>query len=198
MEMSEEMKRKIVVVAVAILIIASAIIWINSSDNQIELNNQAASLPVYDDGGYDLYMERAQTQEQKDALLALKKNPSDEGWGRWKRDALEIIGELPKGSRRIKLEDAERINLKFNEEYAIIQAFNKIAGAPDYEGGSGTAHTTYYTNKSHTEGFLVVYNRITHIVVNEKGERIINPLESDLPTPKPYQTTSPNIKPIID
>jgi hypothetical protein len=193
MEMSEEMKRKIVVVAIAILTIsASAIVWINSSDNQ------AAALPVYDDGGYDLYMERAQTQEQKDALLALKKRPSDEGWGRWKRDALEIIGELPKGSRRIKLEDAERINLKFNEESSILQAFNKIAGAPDYEGGSGMTHTTYYTDKSHKEGFLVVYNRITHIVVNEKGERIFKPLESDLPTPEPYPTTLPNIKPIID
>jgi hypothetical protein len=194
MEMSKEMKRKLIWnVTIAILIIsASAIVWIKNSDIQTE------SLPVYDDGGYDLYMERAQTQEKKDALLALKKRPSIEGFGRWKRDALEIIGELPKGSRRIKIEDAERINLKFNEEYAIIQAFNKIAGAPDFEGGSGMAHTTYYTEKSHKEGFIVVYNRITHIVVNEKGERIFKPLESDLPTPKPYPTTSPNITPIID
>jgi hypothetical protein len=122
------MHRKLMVFAiVAVFILSSSVIalangidsalpWAQKADEQVEKMIKEKkekfgedTRPIIEESGYDLYMKKATTQEQKDALLALKKDNSH-GWGEWTRDALEIIGELPSFARSITVEDAERIN----------------------------------------------------------------------------------------
>ena len=119
-------------------------------------------------------MKKAINKEQKAAILALKKDKRF-GWGEWKRDALEIIGELPKEARRIKVEDAERINMEYKDESSKIKAFNEIAGAPDFEGGSGIQHTIYFLDGNRKESISIVSNKIYHFFVDEKGYQINKP-----------------------
>lgn len=203
------MNKKIMVSVIAtVFILSSSVIvlangldsglpWAQKADEQVEkmINEKKEKFgevtqPIIEESGYDLYMKKAITQEQKDALLALKKDNS----GEWTRNALEIIGELPEDARRIKVEDAERINMEYKDERSIIEGFNKIAGAPDFQGGSGITITKYFIDGNKNDVIYVSLNEIKHIVFDEQGNRTRIPLKGDIPTPKPQPTTIPNTK----
>jgi hypothetical protein len=146
--------------------------------------------PTNNESVYDSYLEKAKTQEQKDALLALKKDTSI-GIGEWKRDALKIIGELPHDVKRIKIEDAERVIKENKDQDAIIKAFNEIAGAPDWEGGSGIHRIIYFIDNNHKEGIFIINNNIMHVVTDEKGEQVRKPLRGDVTLSEPKPTSLP-------
>lgn len=154
--------------------------FVKKKDKEKKDRSGIESQPINNESGYDSYIKRATTQEQKDALLALKKDTSI-GIGEWKRDALQIIGELPHDVKRIKVEDAERIIKENKDQSSIIKAFDEIAGAPDWEGGSGIPRIIYFTDNNHKEGIYIINNSILHVVTDEKGEQKMKPW--DLPHP---------------
>lgn len=178
----------------------SGLPWAQKADEQVEKmikekkekNGEVTQLQIEVDG-YDAYIKRATTPEQKNALLALQKDNSI-GIGERTREALEIIGELPNGARRIKIEDAERIEKEFKDEGSKVNAFNDIAGAPDFEGGSGIHRTIYFMDAKNKEGIYIISNKIIHVIVDEKGKQISKPLngENNLSEPRPMTTPNTN------
>jgi hypothetical protein len=178
---------------VAVFILSSSVIALANGMNSGLPWKHKVTQPIIGEGGYDAYIKRASTPEQKAALQALQKDNSI-GLGEWTRDALEIIGELPTGARRIKVEDAERINKEYKDERSRITAFNEIAGAPDFQGGSGITRTIYFIDGNPKDTILIIFNEITHYVLDEQGNQTRIPLKGDLPTPEPQPTTLPNIK----
>lgn len=70
-----------------------------------------------------------------------------------------IMGMIPADAPRITIEQAEAIlesvkaQGKLNMDYAddlIAEEFNKIAGAPDIECGSGLSHRVWFLDEEHT------------------------------------------------
>lgn len=128
---------------------------------------------------YTECLKKAITQEQKDAIEKLKKDTSV-GYGEYKRDALMIIGVLPKGQRRLTLEEARQV---VNETHGtddvnvILGRFNAIAGAPDFVGGSGMTRTIYFLDDNRTELIYVFSAKlIGYSTIDTNGKRISNPL----------------------
>lgn len=104
---------------------------------------------------YDSRMEKAINQSQKVELNELKKKTRL--FGLYKRNALIITNELPKDQKRLTLEEAENIIKEknilndINSFNDIIKSFNDIAGAPDWEVGSGTLRYYYYLDDKHSK-----------------------------------------------
>jgi hypothetical protein len=203
-------KIRVAVIATVFILSSSVIVlangldsglpWAQKADEQVEKMIKEkkekygeVTQPIIDEGGYDAYIKRASTPEQKAALQALQKDNSI-GLGEWTRDALEIIGELPKDARRIKIEDVESINMKYKDESSRIKAFNKIAGAPDFQGGSGTSIINYFINGNKNDVIFVSFHEIQHFVFDEEGNATRIPLKGEIPSPEPQPTTLPNTK----
>lgn len=134
---------------------------------------------------YDIRMAKAVDQSQKDELNKLK-NDKTHGVGWYKRDALMITNELPKDKKRLTFEEAENIIKDKNSPNDIVNSFNDIAGAPDWEGGLGMSRSFYYLDDKHSraivafEGMYFVY-----IETDENGreKRIKNLGRDTLPAP---------------
>ena len=67
-------------------------------------------------------------------------------------------------------------------EQKIIDAFNEVALAPDFSGGSGTTRTVYYTDETHSKAIIVT---LCHVLYKDydmpdnMSEFIFSPLEED-------------------
>ncbi|RAV05135.1 hypothetical protein [Paenibacillus sp. YN15] len=148
------------------------------------VENSGSSLISYQS---EEWMRKARTQEQKDALLKLQKDTSL-GKGEWVRESLKIIGELPPQARRLKLDEAIDI-LKENEgSDGIAERFNKITGAPDWEGSSGIRLQIYFLDEDRKQAIYIIdHERVVYVTKNERGEPISKPLLSveERVTPKP-------------
>jgi len=128
---------------------------------------------------YDIRMEKAVNQSQKDALNKLK-NDKTKGFGWYKRDALIITNELPIDQKRLTLEEAENIFKEKNNPndiYSfsnIIKSFNDIAGAPDWEGGSGILRYFYYLDDKHSKVIVAFEGGLfKYIEVDENGKETL-------------------------
>lgn len=62
-----------------------------------------------------------------------------------------VVGELPKDQKRLSLKEAKEIINNNKDVKEILKAFDKVAGAPDWEGGSAIISKIYYLNDEHTE-----------------------------------------------
>lgn len=82
--------------------------WIN---NLRESKKEAKGLTDKEDietSFYEYCYNKAESEEQKKALDLLVEDRSF-GFGEWKREALIIIGEIPKDTKRITIEDVKDI-----------------------------------------------------------------------------------------
>lgn len=148
-------------------------------DQQLKINNKDIAYsdeeqPFYD----DLYS--GATEEQRGLLDELIEDKSMGLPGEWRRGALIAVGKLSSETPRITLQDAERLREKYerSKQFSsdVIAEFNKIAGAPDWEGGSGIHRSVYYLNDERSESVYVILGRVLHVTTNEKGEQIVKPL----------------------
>lgn len=172
--------------------------WLQKADEWVEQKikeksdaNGIKPIATASETGYSLYLNKAKSQEQKDALLKLQKDTSL-GWGEWKRNSLQIIGELPTNARRLKLEEARRIVKEKTDINTITSAFNEIAGAPDWEGGSGVHLVVYFLDDAHKEGVLIRNGfSIFHVTKDENGVDKAVPLRDGEQAPEPKPTQRP-------
>ncbi|MGO4185895.1 hypothetical protein AB4Z17_32695, partial [Paenibacillus sp. TAF43_2] len=137
-------------------------------------NNSNEAKPFYD----DLYS--GATKEQRVILDKLIEDKSMGLPGEWKRSALIAVGKLSSKTPRITLQEAERLREKYegSKQFSsdVVAEFNKIAGAPDWEGGSGIPRSVYYLNDERSESIYVIFDRVLHVITNEKGEETVKPI----------------------
>lgn len=169
------------------------------ADEQIEqqIKDKEAQNKVGPEGSLsktepNYFIGRAKTEEQKTALLKLQKD-SSLGIGEWKRDSLNIIGELPTESRRLRLTEVREMVKEKKDLSSITDSFNKIAGAPDWEGGSGIDRKIYFLDDAHTEAIYVINGVNIVYVTNNKSEKQTSEMlfgDNGAFQPNPTQTPS--------
>lgn len=133
--------------AFCLVTIITTTVIVAGKNNNVEHNSNNKTTIKAD--FYDSRMEKAVNQSQKDELNKLKKKTRL--FGLYKRDALIITNELPNDQKRLTLEEAENIIMEKKSFNDIIKSFNDIAGAPDWEGGSGTLRYYYYLDDKHSK-----------------------------------------------
>ena len=127
--------------------------------------------------------ERA-TPEQREQLEELKVKcsglPSD-----YPKQILLIMGDLPEDTPGITPEQARAIIATldiddFSEDEAleneIIRRFNPIAGAPDYDGGSGFRTVIYYVDGDPSKCISICFGTIEYIDVTNHISETLFPL----------------------
>ncbi|MFD2329094.1 hypothetical protein ACFSR7_07520 [Cohnella sp. GCM10020058] len=198
-----------IVVAVTALLATSAVVfannpnvtpsWMNKADADIEQSIQTKKAALgdvpqanYEADGYSEFISQAKSREQTEALTALQKDNSF-GIGVWKREALRIIGQLPQTSTRLSVEDVKRVISTNSDIESVAMAFNRIAGAPDWEGGSGIARSIYFTDDLHKELIVIMLGKVLYVIIDENGKQQVKDLVElkQQETPKP--TTAPSL-----
>jgi len=106
-----------------------------------------------------------------------------------------VLGDLPADTPRLTVQDAG--NLYGKVDFADMEKeFNKIAGAPDWIGGSGIYRSIYYLNDERTEAIYLMLGDALHVVFNKDGTQTILPIGNQK-LPEPYPTTPPSGTPPI-
>lgn len=195
---------KKITLVLAVLIVGSLLgvaIAIASGDTQgtkqeaTEQQGNESSYVVVN-GYTDLYERsyaRATTDEQREQLKAIFADRSL-GIGEWVRPVLIIIGDLPADTPRLTVQDAA--NLYGKVDFADMEKeFNKIAGAPDWIGGSGIYRSIYYLNDERTEAMYLMLGDVHYVIFNRDGTQAILPIGNQK-LPEPHPTTSPSGEPI--
>ncbi|MGD6851832.1 MAG: hypothetical protein ACQCN6_07225 [Candidatus Bathyarchaeia archaeon] len=122
----------------------------------------------------------SEQKEELDKILADK-----DGFGIWIRPVLIAIGDLPKDQPRLSAEqaaelyDSKEISALEGEaaNRALVSEFNKIAGAPDFYGGSGVERAIYYLNDDRSEVIVLYFpGDVSHVVYNDDGTETRVPL----------------------
>lgn len=132
------------------------------------------------------------TNEQKIELDRIIADKSIGLPGEWRRAVLIAIGDLPKDQPRLTAEQAGKLyDIKKASE--LESEFNKIAGAPDFVGGSGIGRSIYYLNDDRTEAIYVFMEcDAFHYVFNDDGTYTTVPLGNQQLPVNPGPSTSPN------
>ncbi len=177
--------KKHLLIAIFIIITISAFL-LASCDKKTSKNNGEADEKETEMSFYEYCYSKASGQKQIDELDELSEDESL-GWGEWRRDALIIIGELPKDIGRVTLDDAEKIVDKDMGDSENIAYFNEIAGAPDWMGGSGIGRAIYYLNDEKTEAVMCILGEVNYFVIKENGEYVQLPIGNQV-LPEPEQT----------
>jgi hypothetical protein len=123
---------------------------------------------------YELAYAKA-TSEQKIELDNIVADKSIGLPGEWRRAVLIAIGDLPKDQPRLTTEQAGKL-YDTKDRRALEREFNKIAGAPDFIGGSGIERSIYYLNDNRTEAIFVMLGDAFHYVFNDDGTYTTLPL----------------------
>lgn len=106
------------------------------------------------------------TDEQKKLLEEIKNDKSLSSAGQWTKRILVIMNELSEDTPLLSLSivkavcDEENVKSLYAHDsiafsQTLLSELNKIAGAPDWEGGSGTHQYYYFFNVEHTEYILI-------------------------------------------
>jgi len=141
---------------------------------------------------YELAYARA-TDEQKEELDKIIADTSIGLPGEWIRPVLIAIGHQPKDQPRLTAEQAGEIYDRIGrDERALESEFNKIAGAPDFVGGSGIGRSIYYLNENRTDAIFVMLGDASHYVYNDDGTRTTLPLGNQKLPVDPGPSHSPN------
>jgi len=144
---------------------------------------------------YERSYARAITDEQREQLKAIFADPGIGLVGEWVRPVLIMLGDLPADMPRLTVEDVANLYGKVDFE-EMGKEFKKIAGAPDWIGGSGIYREIYYLNDERTEAIYLMLGDVLYIKINEDGTHTRLPIE-DRKLPEPYPTTSPSGTPPI-
>ncbi len=130
------------------------------------------------------------TSEQKEELDKIIADKSIGLPGEWRRPVLITIGDLPKDQPRLTAEQAGKIYDSIGKDVSALESeFNKIAGAPDFVGGSGIERSIYYLNDDRSEAIILMLNDVFHIVYNEDGTQTRLPLSTQELPSNPSPTT---------
>lgn len=89
------------------------------------------------------------------------------------KDVMMTMGDLPEDTPYLTVEQVRTICSEVEQmgfrpvdfddaEYELMTRFNAVAGAPDYQGGSGITNTIYYLNAEHTEYIRVWLGTVRH------------------------------------
>ncbi len=116
---------------------------------------------------YELAYAKA-TNEQKEELDKIIADKSIGLPGEWRRPVLIIVGDLSKDTPRLSAEQAAKL-FDTKEISALENEFNKIAGAPDFVGGSGIGRSIYFLNDDRSEAIILTLDDVFHIVYNDDG-----------------------------
>jgi hypothetical protein len=116
---------------------------------------------------YELAYAKA-TSEQREELDRIFADKSIGLPGEWRRPVLITVGDLPKDTNRLSAEQAAKL---FDSKVIgdLESEFNKIAGAPDFVGGSGIERSIYFLNDDRSEAIILMLGDVFHIVFNEDG-----------------------------
>ena len=180
-------KLAITIVALILVIASIPIIGMAVSDTN-EAVPEAAELLLQQDPRSETLFARAYNASTESLRKKLRRIAEKQqelgGFGQCTREILQVTGELPSDQPRITLEDARQIY----EESRVSQnqlknwraEFDAIAGAPDYEGGSGISQAAYYLNDEGTEAIVIVNGSLlNYVYYDANGERAIEPLDED-------------------
>ena len=164
-------------------------------DNAVEiLNPTETQVEEYYRSFYELSWDRA-TNEQREQLQAIFADPGIGLVGEWVRPVLIVLGDLPADTPRLTVQDAA--NLYGKVDFADLEKeFNKIAGAPDWIGGSGIYRSIYYLNDERTEAMYLMLGDVLYVIFNKDGTQKILPI-GDQKLPEPYPTTPPSGTPVF-
>ena len=197
---------KIFTLLLAVLIVGSllgvalAMASCDTQGNEQEATEQQGNESSYVvvNGYTDLYERsyaRATTDEQREQLQAIFADPGIGLVGEWVRPVLIVLGDLPADTPRLTIQDVE--NLYGKVDFAdMAKEFNKIAGAPDWIGGSGIYREIYYLNDERTEAIYLIFGDVFYFKNNEDGTQTRLPI-GDQKLPEPYPTTPPTSPPPI-
>lgn len=148
-----------------------------SGQNEVEEGNRTF---------YELSYDRA-TDEQREQLEAIFSDHSLGSIGEWRRDVLITLGDLPADTPTLTAQDAAELYSSVPYD-ALENAYNTIAGAPDWVGGSGIHRSVYFLNDERTEAIYLLLGDVRHVVLNEDGTRTRLPVGTQELPPEPGPT----------
>lgn len=99
------------------------------------------------------------------------------------RRIYQLMGLIPENAQRLTLEQAMRISKEIGpwkdggmEEYEqrFIDAFNDIAKAPDYDGGSGIRTVIYFLNDDGTQNIEISCSYVRYTDAETGSEMYLN------------------------
>lgn len=102
--------------------------------------------------------------------------------GIYNKQVLIIMNQLPKDVANITLEEVKNICAKTDRnsfesadelEKYLANEFDKIAGAPDFAGGSGISRSIYFINDEHTAYVRIMNGHVTYFSeFGQSGEKL--------------------------
>ncbi|MCR2807296.1 hypothetical protein [Paenibacillus soyae] len=152
--------------ALIVLALISYFIEAKSERTEVDVDEQMIALAHMQD--YGAFYSLAEDSDEREALQQLEADDSM-GFGAWTREALMIVGELPRDQARLTLQDAEKIVAQTAGTDSIVEKFNGIAGAPDWQGGSGADRKIYFLDESKSEAVIVLNGVSASHVIYERG-----------------------------
>lgn len=192
MPLTIRLKRHSLPIAVAVT--AMLVLSITFSIFYLGLASYASPPPIINDSNVSFY-ESAYAKATSEQKIELDKIIADKSIGlpgEWRRPVLIVIGDLPKDQPRLTAEQAGEIYDRIGkDESALEREFNKIAGAPDFVGGSGIERSIYYLNDNRTDAIYVRLGDASHVVFSDDGTQTRLPLGNQKLPVNPGPSTSP-------
>lgn len=164
--------------------------WISSQEEAKDLENEKVTNESNPPSFYELAYAKA-TSEQKEEIDKIIDDKSIGLPGEWRRPVLIAIGDLPKDTPRLTAEQAAKL-FDSKEISDLESEFNKIAGAPDFVGGSGIERSIYFLKDDRSEAIFLTMGYVSHVVFNDDGTQTRLPIGTQkLPTdPGPSDAAS--------
>ncbi|MEK3883817.1 hypothetical protein [Paenibacillus sp. PL2-23] len=161
----------------ALIVLALFSYVLEGNPNEAEGSDREELIALAHMEDYDAFYALAESSDERTALQRLEADDSM-GIGAWTRDALIVVGLLPYDQARLTLSDAEKIVKQGGAAGTIVEDLNAIAGAPDWQGGSGIDRKVYYMDDERTEAIVVLGGvSMTHVVYDNgavKDEQAIS------------------------
>lgn len=140
-------------------------------------------MPMATEGFYEDCLKKAPTEQARQQIEALK-NKREYG-GYYTRECLILSGQLPENQPRVTLKFAQELAAKHYRESQNNLELKAVAGAPDWEGGSGIYTSLYYLDDSEQEVIVSSLGCIEYAKKDENGNyqflNLTNP-ELNIPT----------------
>jgi hypothetical protein len=207
MPLTIRLKRHSLPIAVAVT--AMLVLSVTFSIFYLGLASYKSPPPIINDPNVSFY-ESAYARATSEQKIELDKIIADNSIGlpgEWRRPVLIVIGDLPKDQPRLTAEQAGEIYDRIGrDESALESEFNKIAGAPDFVGGSGIGRSIYYLNDNRTDAIYVMLGDAFHYAYNDDGTETRVPLGNQKlpvglgtslsPSVSPTQQPTPSITPM--
>jgi hypothetical protein len=166
----------VAVVAVATLFVGIAIAELGQSSETTKDFGNGKVTNKTEPSFYEQAYAKA-TSAQKAELDKIIADKSIELPGEWRRAVLIAVGDLPKDQPRLTAKQAGEIYDRIGrDERTLEKEFNKIAGAPDFVGGSGIGRSIYYLNENRTDTIFVMEMNAYHVIFSDDGTQTTVPL----------------------